>query len=334
MQHTTHDVPFGQIAVQETAYALVCGVVISLIVIPGLIAWQRRRALGQTIYEDGPKSHTAKQGTPTMGGMAFLVAAFSAMLFALSQHEPDQVALSLLAIAAGCIGAIDDLVIIIKKRPLGLKARWKMLLLAIAGAIFAWHYSFDQPTWGIFGRGQQFFGFEYALPPLAFCILSTLAVVGAANAVNLTDGLDGLAAGSTIPVLLVLCVAGLESGPTPTAAIAGACIGFLWFNRYPAKIFMGDTGSLLLGALVAGAAIQSGWLLVLPLLGIVFVVEALSVIAQVVSFKLTGKRIFKMSPLHHHFELSGWPEQWITPMFITVSWIAALAVGLGMWFTM
>ncbi|HLJ84710.1 MAG TPA: phospho-N-acetylmuramoyl-pentapeptide-transferase [Candidatus Eremiobacteraceae bacterium] len=316
--------------------AFLGGILIAVIFIPILIAWQRGRALGQMIYEDGPKSHVTKQGTPTMGGLVFLIAAAAALLLALFKHDPDEVALSLLAIGAGCIGAVDDLLIIIKKRPLGLKARWKFLLLAIVGAIFAWHYSYGQgndplrfvgmgPWWA---EAQHFFGLHFSMPPALFFILATLAVVGAANAVNLADGLDGLAAGAALPVLFALIVADLLNAPM--AAVAGACIGFLWFNRYPARIFMGDTGSLLLGALIAGAAIQSGWLLVLPLLGIVFVVEALSVIAQVVSFKLTGKRIFKMSPLHHHFELSGWPEKRVTRTFVAISWLAMLAVGAAM----
>lgn len=314
-------------------YVFFGGLAVSFIVIPALITWQRRRALGQTIYEDGPKSHAAKQGTPTMGGLAFLVAAVGALLLGLSQHDSYKIALSLLAIAAGGIGAIDDLLIIVKKRPLGLKARWKMLLLAIAGAIFSWYYAFGQhaayPEFA--ARHQDFFGLHIAIPAWIFFALGTIAIAGAANAVNLTDGLDGLAAGAAVPVLLVLATANFLNAPT--VAVAGACIGFLWFNRYPAKIFMGDTGSLLLGSVIAGAAIQSGWLLVLPLLGIVFVAEALSVIFQVISFKLTGKRIFKMSPLHHHFELSGWPEKRVTRTFVAASWIAALAVGVAMVFT-
>ncbi len=308
------------------------GLIISVALIPAIIAWQRRREVGQTIYDDGPKSHAAKQGTPTMGGLAFLVTALAAFIYAWMQHRYDAVALAMLALAAGCIGAVDDLLKIVKKRPLGLKARWKVLLLTIVGAGFAGRYAFGPaPMLPVQARLQQFFGYHFMLTPWVFFVLALLAIVGTANAVNLTDGLDGLAAGAALPVLLVLAACTFFSAPI--TAVVGACVGFLWFNRHPAKVFMGDTGSLLLGALIAGAAIQCGWLFVLPLIGIVFVVEALSVIAQVVSFKLTGKRIFKMSPLHHHFELSGWNERQTTRTFIAVSCAAALSVGLVMMFT-
>jgi phospho-N-acetylmuramoyl-pentapeptide-transferase len=167
----------------------------------------------------------------------------------------------------------------------------------------------------------------------AWAVLAVLAIVGAANAVNLTDGLDGLAAGATIPALIALQLTARYEAIVGVQSIGDAVLGsllvFLWYNRHPAKIFMGDTGSLALGALLAGLAIQAGALLLLPLFGIVFVAEALSVIVQVVSFKTTGRRVFRMSPLHHHFELSGWRETVVTATFV----MTAVAVAAATWVT-
>ena len=296
------------------------GFIACSIVVPLLIGWQRGRNIGQQIYEDGPKSHASKQGTPTMGGIAFIVAAALGLIFARSPHDAQ---LAVLAGGAGIIGAADDLIILVRRRALGLRARWKFALLgALAVGYLAWLQSGGAPLgyleWGFGSDGPSM-----VLPSWLWWPLSLLAIVGAANAVNLTDGVDGLATGTVIAPLLLLGFAALSS---VSIAVLGACVAFLWFNRHPAKIFMGDAGSLLLGALLAGAAIQRGMLLLLPLVGVVYVIEALSVIAQVVSFKLTGKRIFKMSPLHHHFELSGWSEAWITAAFVSVSVIATIGV--------
>ena len=168
---------------------------------------------------------------------------------------------------------------------------------------------------------QWWFGQIAHLSPIAFWILAVLAIVGCANAVNLTDGVDGLAAATVLPPLITLTI---MSGEGIAAGVAGALAVFLVLNRYPARIFMGDTGSLLLGVLLAALAIESHLLLILPLFGIVFVVEALSVIIQVASFKLTGRRVFKMTPLHHHFELSGWSERNIVRIFAAASVLASI----------
>jgi phospho-N-acetylmuramoyl-pentapeptide-transferase len=305
------------------------GFIAAAIVVPLLITWQRGRNIGQQIYEDGPKSHAAKQGTPTMGGLAFVVAAGLGLIFA---RSPLDVRLLVLAGGAGLIGAADDLIILVRRRALGLRARWKFALLAVlALAYLGWLQSGTAPL----GYGEKWFGMGLCdgcapgvtLPAWSWWALSLLAIVGAANALNLTDGVDGLAAGTAIAPLLLLALAALSS---VSVAVLGACVAFLYFNRYPAKIFMGDAGSLLLGALLAGAAIQSGMLLLLPILGLVYVVEALSVIAQVISFKLTGKRILKMSPLHHHFELSGWSERRITATFVAVSVVVTIVAFVAL----
>jgi len=306
-----------------TVWPFATGFAICAIVVPMLIDWQRKRALGQHIYGDGPKTHASKQGTPTMGGVAFLVAAAAGLIFS---RSADDVRLLVLAGGAGVIGAIDDCIILINRRALGLRARWKLaLLVALAVVYLTWMQTGARPL----GFDERWFGATVVLAPWLWWFLSLCAIVGAANAVNLTDGLDGLATGTAIAPLFVFSLAALSS---VSLAVLGACVAFLWFNRHPAQIFMGDAGSLLLGALLAGDAIASQWLLLLPLFGIVFVAEAFSVIAQVVSFKLTGKRLFKMSPLHHHFELSGWSESRVTSTFVLASIVAVVALTLGQFF--
>jgi phospho-N-acetylmuramoyl-pentapeptide-transferase len=312
-----------------TPLIIAAGLVVGLLIIPWLIAGQRRSSLGQHVYEDAPKTHTAKQGTPTMGGIAFVAAALIG--FGLGGFTKQALPVFALVLAAGAIGWVDDILILRAHRALGLRARAKFALLAIVAALYVvWVYKS-----GLAGTQQTWFGSNFDLPLWLWSALAVLAIVGAANAVNLTDGLDGLAAGATIPVLIAAQLTARYQGITGLTvvgdAVLGALLAFLWFNRHPARIFMGDTGSLVLGALLAGIAIQSQALLLLPLFGIVFVVEALSVIAQVVSFKTTGKRIFKMSPLHHHFELSGWPETAVTSTFIFFATITAAATWVTWW---
>lgn len=304
------------------------GAVIAAIVIPLVIRWQRRSSLGQQIYEDGPAAHRSKQGTPTMGGVAFPLAAI--LSFPLSIFPAAAPAIGV--ILGGAIGFADDFIILKKQRALGLRARWKLVLLIGVALLVALQadprISADRALHGCdlgFLSGLQYqwwFGSLLTLPYALALVLAVLAVVGSANAVNLTDGVDGLAAGTVLPPLIVLTAL---SGSGAGAVVLGALIVFLFFNRHPAKVFMGDTGSLALGVLLAALAIDAHLVLFLPFLGIVFVIEALSVIAQVISFKLTGKRIFKMSPLHHHFELSGWSEQRVAATFSAVSVLASVA---------
>jgi len=300
------------------------GFVACTIVVPYLIAWQRARKIGQRVYEDGPRSHAAKEGTPTMGGIAFIAAAALGLIFA---RSPFDLRLLVLAGGASLVGAADDLIILTYRRALGLRARWKFALLALLAIGYLASLQSGSAPLGYEERWLGWPAWSVVLPAWLWWGLSLVAIVGAANAVNVTDGVDGLATGTALAPLLLLGFAALSS---VSIAVLGACAAFLWFNKHPAKIFMGDAGSLLLGALLAGAAIQSEMLLVLPLVGLVYVVEALSVIAQVVSFKLTGKRIFKMSPLHHHFELSGWSEGRITATFVAVSVVVTIAVFIAM----
>ena len=300
------------------------GLIIAVVLMPLLIAWQRRRAVGQQIYEDAPATHVVKQGTPTMGGIAFVLAAVAGIAIVMKvaglNEDGRWYPTLLLVVLAAAVGFIDDYLIVIRRRPLGLRARAKFVLLLLLAVAFVAYQSTHLTHYS-----EVWFGDRVDLPAWLWWFLSLSAIVGAANAVNLTDGLDGLAAGAAIPTLGVL---GLAGDPLLATPVMGACAGFLFYNRYPAKIFMGDTGSLALGALMGGIAVQHGLLLLLPLIGIIFVIEALSVILQVASFQLAGKRIFKMTPFHHHFELSGWKEWKVSALFTTASWVAALVVAV------
>lgn len=308
------------------AFAFTMGIVLAAATVAALIPLMRRLQFKQHAYEDAPESHQKKTGTPTMGGIAFVVALLPLLL----NRTAPAVGLVLLVAACALIGFVDDYSAIRKGKNAGLRARTKYLLTALAAVAFLQYCAAFTPNVDTIFRAGS--GVALHVPHWVWLILGILAVSGTIHAVNLTDGLDGLAAGTMIPPLLALAVASVIA-QTSVGSIAsvfgiGACLGFLIFNRHPAKIFMGDTGSLALGALLSGIAILSGEMLLLILIGGVFVAEALSVIIQVSYFKRTGgKRIFKMSPLHHHFELSGWPETTVTARF----WLAsAVLSGLGL----
>jgi phospho-N-acetylmuramoyl-pentapeptide-transferase len=283
----------------------------------------------QHVYEDAPQTHQLKAGTPTMGGLVFVVALFAALATIRAPLLPELV--FFVALCAG-IGAVDDIVKIRQGANRGLRARTKLLATALAAAIFLREVA-ASPAY--FPRDVLFHHagtFWLTAPHWLWLILGILAITGTIHGVNLTDGLDGLAAGTMIPPLALLAlIAGtmhLQGGSIAAAVGVGACLGFLPFNRYPARLFMGDTGSLALGALLAGVAILCGEMLLLVVIGGVFVAEALSVIAQVSYFKAThGRRILRMSPLHHHFELAGWPETKVTLRF----WLASLLCSLVGW---
>ena len=284
--------------------ATVCTIILGMVSIPLLKKYKARQA----IREEGPKSHRVKAGTPTMGGL-FLV--LSGVIVILGNGLIDKTVLWLLfvMIGHGILGFLDDFIKAEKKRNLGLTAKQKIMGQLILSIIFCFvcvemlHLpcAISIP----FTASDISIGWLY----YPFVIL---VIVGASNAVNLTDGLDGLASGCCTVAFMAYAAFCYINGLYDIAAfiiiMAGCCIGFLFFNYHPAKIFMGDTGSLALGGALAGIAVMTRTELLLVVLGMVFVVEALSVIIQVASFKLYGKRVFKMSPLHHHFELSGWSE--------------------------
>jgi phospho-N-acetylmuramoyl-pentapeptide-transferase len=287
-----------------------------------------RLQLRQRAYEDAPESHRVKTGTPTMGGLVFIIALLAALAGVRAAFLPE---LILLVAACGAVGAIDDILAIAHRANRGLRARTKLLATALIATLFLREIA-AAPS--LFPRDVLFHAGTLWLtaPHWLWLILGILAITGTIHAVNLTDGLDGLAAGTMIPPLVVLAIVAVQL-PLPAAAIAatigiGACAGFLLFNRYPARLFMGDTGSLALGALLSGVAILTGEMLLLVLIGGVFVAEALSVILQVSYFKATGgRRILRMSPLHHHFELGGLPETKVTFRF----WLASSLCSLLGW---
>ena len=311
-------------------FALAGGFLIAALCGALLLPLLRRYALRAHAYEEAPPAHRSKTGTPTMGGIVFVVALLP--LARAADRVPFAWELLLLVLACAAIGFVDDLLSIRRGKNLGLRARTKLLLTALAAATFLRMIS--QST-VIFPRDVLFrvHGFTLQSPHWIWLLLGIVAVTGTIHAVNLTDGLDGLAAGVAVPPALVLAVSALQIGATAAAfgafLLAGACLGFLIYNRHPAKMFMGDTGSLAIGALLSGVAILTGEMLLLIVIGGVFVAEAISVILQVAYFKRTkGKRIFRMSPLHHHFELGGWTETKVTSRF----WIASVllsTVGLA-----
>lgn len=289
----------------------------------------QRKQAGQNIREEGPKSHYSKAGTPSMGGIAIIGAALIGSAMG-QQFNKDLFAVILVCLSFSIIGFLDDYLKVIKKNNLGLKAYQKFglqIIISVAFGIYMAVFSgYGTSVWIPFVDITVDFGFWYA-PFVAFVLLSMT------NAVNLTDGLDGLATGITALVVLFFSIIGIlfsaSDGATSfCAALTGACLGFLVYNKNPAKIFMGDTGSLALGGGLAAAAIVMHFELLLPIVGLIYVLEALSVVIQVASFKLTGKRVFKMAPLHHHFELCGLKEKQVVGIFWSFALICCV-VGMG-----
>ena len=277
----------------------------------------------QSIREEGPKSHRIKSGTPTMGGLFMLLSAVLVVIFN-KMIDPSVLWLLFLTLGHGLLGFLDDFIKAEKKRNLGLTAKQKMLGQIILAVLFCWGvvdtlhlpYSIAIPfTHTDISIGLLYYPFV------------VLVIVGASNAVNLTDGLDGLASGCCViafSAYAMFCyMTGFNDLGYFIIILAGSCIGFLFFNYHPAKILLGDTGSLALGGAIAGISVMTRTELLLIFLGLIFVLEALSVIIQVASFQLTGKRVFKMSPLHHHFELSGWSEVHVVWAFWIFEGIAA-----------
>jgi phospho-N-acetylmuramoyl-pentapeptide-transferase len=297
-------------------FALVVAWGIGLLLIPSTIPLLKRLKFGQNIRTDGPQQHLIKSGTPTMGGIAFAVVLVLSMLFLADIGMTSLLAVGI-ALLYGLLGFLDDFIKTVKKRSLGLKAYQKMSgEIIIAGLLI---YS----AVVYLGRGTTLAlpGYGFTEVGIFYYILAFILIVGVTNGVNLNDGLDGLAAGVSFFVYLgytLISYYCIEHPPFPMvdytvltifgAVMSGICLSFLFFNHYPAKVFMGDTGSLLLGGGIAVLSILTGTELLLIVMGGVFVVEALSVMMQVASFKLTGKRVFLMAPLHHHFEQLGWKE--------------------------
>ncbi len=296
---------------------------------PVLIPFLHKLKFGQSIRECGPASHMKKSGTPTMGGLMMLAALLIALLW--GRFTPHIIIALVLTIGHAMIGFIDDYIKVVMKRNLGLTAKQKFLLqFILAGAYVYFAETHIQNT-------------ELWIPGIniivdlgwVYYVLAFLLLVGTTNAVNLTDGLDGLVSFVSLPVTMAFACIAYMQGMLDLSGFAlgltGACLGFLLFNRYPAMVFMGDTGSLALGGAVAALALLTRTELLLVIIGGVYVAEALSVIIQVCCFRITGgKRFFRMAPLHHHFELGGWSEVKVVHVFTTVSCLLSVA-GLLLW---
>jgi phospho-N-acetylmuramoyl-pentapeptide-transferase len=311
----------GRILFGGTAALLIC-----IFLSPKFIEFLRGREFGQHIREDGPEGHHMKAGTPTMGGLILFVAV-SVPFLILSNYDWRSLGVFGAALACALLGFADDYTKLVRRRSLGLRARSK-LLITIAISLGLWFIAEHEAHLAHTLR-LRFVDYEVDLG-VFYPLLIYLVVAGTTSAVNLTDGLDGLAAGCAAIVLLAYIAITFITGEYDLAMLAGClvggCIGFLWFNAFPATIFMGDTGSLGLGGAIAGLAVMTKTELLLVLLGGIFVIEALSVALQVISFQATRKRIFLMAPIHHHFELRAWSETKIILRF----WIvAAICCAIG-----
>ncbi len=334
--------------------------IISLVGTPQAIRLFRRRGYGQEIREDGPESHHTKRGTPTMGGAVIILATLAGYVIAHVVLERGFTASGLLILMVmtglGIVGFADDYIKIRRQRNLGLSARTKFigqLLVALAFGLLAVRFRNSQGYLPGSTELSWVRDLDFSVGTIGFPVLAWLMISAASNAVNLTDGLDGLAAGTSAMVFgayVIIsfwqfgneCGEGASSAacyvardPLDVAIVAaaamGACFGFLWWNASPAKIFMGDTGSLALGGAFAAMAIVTRTELLLLILGGLFVFETVSVILQVASFKMTGKRIFNMAPIHHHFELAGWPETTVIIRFWIIGGLT-VALGLGLFY--
>ena len=294
------------------------------------IGFLQIKKFGQFVREEGPQTHLIKQGTPTMGGVVMLVGLISA-LFVVARPNMLTLTTLLLVSAVAGIGLYDDWQKISNKRNEGLRARYKAFLLILAvvvADVMALHYVGLTQNVIVPGFNKNLVLGPGVIGVALFSFLMLLVIVGTTNAVNLSDGLDGLAAGAgAIALLAYTAIAFLEREydlAVICGAMVGAIIGFLWFNSHPAQVFMGDTGSLAIGGVLAAAAVLTKTEMLLPIIGGIFVLEALSVIIQYVYYKLTSKRVFKMAPIHHHFELSGWEENKVVMRFWIIQ--AAFAV--------
>lgn len=300
------------------------GLILSLILGKILIPVLKRLHAGQSIREEGPKSHMVKSGTPTIGGLIFLFSAIITTLLT-GNFKVSVFMILFSTLAFGAVGFIDDYIKVVMKRNLGLRA-YQKLFLQILTAVILIIYQYNSKHMGTdlyipFLKDYRSIGVFY-IPFIIFVI------VGTVNSVNLTDGLDGLSTSVTIICLLFFNVVAVKFQRYEIAAfslaLAGALIGFLFFNKYPAKVFMGDTGSLALGGAISAIALLLNVPLILPIAGGIYFIETLSVIIQVVSFKTRGKRVFLMSPLHHHFEQKGWHEKKIVAVFSLVELILCI----------
>ncbi|MDH6216393.1 phospho-N-acetylmuramoyl-pentapeptide-transferase [Streptomyces pseudovenezuelae] len=348
---------------KQILFAGVIGLFLTLVGTPLLIKLLARKGYGQYIRDDGPREHAAKRGTPTMGGIAFIFATVAAYFLSkvITGYTPTYSGLLVLGlmVGMGLVGFLDDYIKIVKRRSLGLRAKAKMagqLIVGISFAVLALQFQDSRGNTPASTKLSFITDFGWTIGPVLFVVWALFMILAMSNGVNLTDGLDGLATGASVLVFGAYTFIGVwqfqESCANATtltnpnacyevrdpldlaviaSALMGACLGFLWWNTSPAKIFMGDTGSLALGGVLAGLAICSRTELLIALLGGLFVLITMSVVIQVGSFKLTGKRVFRMAPLQHHFELKGWSEVLVVVRFWIIQGICVI-VGLGLFY--
>lgn len=323
--------------------AILTSMALSLLIGPYMITRLNHHQIGQVVRDDGPESHFSKAGTPTMGGALILISILASCLLWGDLRNPYVWVVILVTAASGAVGWVDDYRKIFEQNPKGLSPRWKYFwqsLIGLGASVYLYSIAAAPADTQLF---VPFFkDFALALGPF-YIVIAYFMIVGFSNAVNLTDGLDGLAILPTVMVAAALGIVAYLTGNVVFSdylnipyidgagelgifcgALAGAGLGFLWFNTYPAQVFMGDVGALALGASLGAVSVIVRHEIVLIIMGGVFVMETLSVILQVASFKLTGKRIFRMAPLHHHFELKGWPE----PRVIVRFWIITVILVL------
>ncbi len=355
---------------KQILFAGVIGLFLTLVGTPLLIKLLARKGYGQYIRDDGPREHASKRGTPTMGGIAFIFATVAAYFLAKvitgyldgeADAGPTFSGLLVLGlmVGMGLVGFLDDYIKIVKRRSLGLRAKAKMagqLIVGVGFAVLALQFADNRGNTPASTKLSFITDFGWTIGPVLFVIWALFMILAMSNGVNLTDGLDGLATGASVLVFGAYTFIGVwqfqEScanaltltnpgacyevrDPLDLAVVAsalmGSCLGFLWWNTSPAKIFMGDTGSLALGGVLAGLAICSRTELLMAILGGLFVLITMSVVIQVGSFRLTGKRVFRMAPLQHHFELKGWSEVLVVVRFWIIQGICVI-VGLGLFY--
>ncbi|MCM3594407.1 phospho-N-acetylmuramoyl-pentapeptide-transferase [Metabacillus idriensis] len=320
---------------QIILFTIIMGFLISVLISPIFIPFLRRLKFGQSIRDEGPKSHQKKSGTPTMGGIMIILSVIVTTLvmsYKFAEPSVEMYLLLFVMFGYGLLGFLDDFIKVVMKRNLGLTSKQKLIGQIIIAVIF--YIVFKQ--YG-FSSEIRIPGTEFSFDlGFAYVILIIFMLVGGSNAVNLTDGLDGLLSGTAAVAFGAFAVLAWNQSQYDVAifsvAVVGAVLGFLVFNAHPAKVFMGDTGSLALGGAIVTVAILTKLEILLVLIGGVFVIETLSVIIQVISFKTTGKRVFKMSPLHHHYELTGWSEWRVVVTFWSVGLVfAILGIYIEVW---
>ncbi len=315
-----------EFSLKTGAIAALMSFTFSVILSPTIIPYLVRLKFGQNVRDDGPKTHLKKAGTPTMGGVIFIFSTILTSVFFLKQNTDGLITL-FTTLAFGFIGFMDDYIKVVKKRSLGLRAYQKIIAQFVVTTIFIFYVYTTNESMSIIIPFSKSIDIGILWIPFAYFVM-----IGGTNAVNLTDGLDGLASGVTalVATFFMIMSYAAKSGSLPIAgAVIGGLLGFLLFNSCPAKVFMGDTGSLALGGFVSAVALLTNMPIFLGIVGIVYVIEAMSVIIQISYFKLTKQRFFKMAPIHHAFELSGWSETKVVTFFYVVTAIACFVGFLG-----